>query len=295
MFISELPDVPALFVAASVCDGCGAQISATGVGNTPADARMRHDAEQAEKLALAAETCSGNRQGNADFAAYGSAAGRDGLAATTERAVLEMIERWACLAWWRGAVPPQSPTVDARAAFDRQMTCWARCKPRQSGLIQLNMRDMPPVCIAWSCDDQGRSLCFGTACRRRAPDAARSALKELLQMEFGLQVIHHRARHNVTLGRQERAIRARAARLRVETLAPLLRPRPTPPPMSPLPPEAGLLDILAAQGIGARIQEIATPDGTHQVVRATSPDFTVARAEPQAIDPGIRWHLYGAG
>lgn len=56
------------------------------------------------------------------------------------------------------------------------------------------------------------------------PEAARAALRELYQMEFGLDVARHRAAHGAPLTGTDRAVLERADGLGVAEIASLLEP-----------------------------------------------------------------------
>lgn len=198
--------MPNLFVSASVSDLDGIRISATGIGETPDEATLRHDAERAERFHLA-------RTGLAGGALIGMAAGRDAPDRIGKRAADELIERWLCNGWWAGRVRQVQPSWQIHKAFKAALTTWPRRTSRRTGLCQLSAHGSLAVCVAWSCDAEGTSLCFGTACDDRGETAARRALFELYQMEFGLSVIRHRARNGVALSGREKRVLDRATNL----------------------------------------------------------------------------------
>ena len=214
MFSGPLPHVPCLTLCASVSRAGDRMVSATGVGETEAEARLRHDAERAERLC--AETPEG---------VHGRAAGTDDAARVEERARLELIERWVAGRWWSGALPPFEPEPVTARAFVEAQARWPRLAPRRTELVLLAHGDMPPVAVAWSAETVERGLCFGLACRMSGPEAARAALRELYQMEFGLDVARHRAAHGTALTGTDRVVLERADGLGVAEIARLLEPR----------------------------------------------------------------------
>jgi hypothetical protein len=126
------------------------------------------------------------------------------------------------------------------------------------------------------------SLCFGTACSSRSADAAQDALKELYQMEFGLDVIRHKAQHGVTLSPFEQRMLARALMLRESDLDVLLRPSQA--PGQPERTDLGLEAELSANGINPKVTVF---DGIFKVVYAADKLPDVGPALPTT------WSLYG--
>lgn len=226
MFRAALPDVPNLQICASASTFEGVWISATGIGETIADAQVRHDAERAERrhsVRLRRITSPGaGLRGEI----IGVAAGTDDAEQVRQRAVNELIERWACNGWWNGSVSHRSPGRTAQDAFDEARRNWPRNRWRRTGLRQVDAGDERTVCVAWSCDGYGNSLCFGTACLTRADKAAQKALIELYQMEFGLSVIRHRDDHGVALSAREKGVLDRARRLTYADVADRLEDGP---------------------------------------------------------------------
>ncbi len=291
MFTGPLPDVPALFAHVSVSNRNGTLISATGIGDSAAQARMRHDAERAERLAVA-----GARHGTtpADPRSgphlQGIAAGLDPVRAIRQRAILELIERHICLSWWNGTLSAHAPGRDTQDAFDTARQKWPRNVPRRTGLLQPDLPGLPPTCIAWSCASSGLSLCFGTACRIDAPTAAIAALRELYQMEFGLSVIRHRHANGLVLTASERAILDRAQSLSVSSL---------PNHLSPAGQAANrfagnLRSALADAGIPVASDQLDRTIDGHRVVIATAYQPTAVSPVGKGCETAMRWKLYGA-
>ncbi|MEY8831200.1 YcaO-like family protein [Sedimentitalea sp. XS_ASV28] len=291
MFTGPLPDVPALFVHGSVSARNGTRISATGIGDSAAQARLRHDAERAERMAIAgarhgtppADPRSGPRL-------QGIAAGRDPVQAIQQRALLELIERYACLSWWNGTLAANAPARETLDAFDAARQRWPRNVPRRTGLLQPDLPGLPPTCIAWSCESPGLSLCFGTACRMDGPTAAVAALRELYQMEFGLSVIRHRQANGLVLTAPERAILDRAQSLSVSSLLAHLRPAGQAANRF----AGNLRSALADAGIPVASEQLdQTMDG-HRVVIVTAYQPTAVSSVGKGCETAMRWNLYGA-
>ena len=256
-------------------------MSATALGATAAEAKTRHDAERTERLVLlAAGKTAGSEADRRHLS--GSAAGQDSVKAITRRALCEMVERRACLLWWSGSLDAHSPSLEARETFDHAKSRWPRVHVRKTGLVQLALGALPPVCVSWSCDERGMSLCFGTACASSSADAAQDALKELYQMEFGLDVIRHKARHGAALSPFERRMLARASTLREGDLDALLRP--SQPRGRPDGPDRDLEAALSAHGLDPRVTIF---EGFFKVVHVR---FNLQDVGPAPPTP---WSLYG--
>lgn len=270
MFRAALPDVPSLAVCASVSQFEGQWISATGVGVTPVDATLRHDAELAERRHLARHPVV---KGDGPV---GVAAGLDDVEAIRSRAARELIERWACNDWWAGRRGHCRPGAAVLAAFEDAQRRWPRRAERRTALLQVITGMAPPLCVAWSCDALERSVCFGAACREDAATAAESALTELYQMEFGLAVIRHRDARGVVLSPVETAILERARALTLSDVVARSGEGGT--------GSGGLADGPP----GIETETYLTPDGIHHVA--------VARfLDPVEPPPGSGWPFYAGG
>lgn len=214
----QLPNVPQLTVVSSVSATLEGSISATGISSNLQMARVLHDSERAERLAVAANP--------AEPGIYGVAAGTDGMASVLRRALCELIERRLCLSWWsdsedvKGHMPAPSVTVE----FDRARKIWPRLSERKTGLLQLETEGLPPVLVAWSCDASGRSLCFGASCQSDARGAVIHALFELYQMEFGLDLERYRVAHGIQPSPAAARLLERAEHLTLAKLQPKLQP-----------------------------------------------------------------------
>lgn len=291
MFRAPLPDIPALYVHASVNLRNGCAISATGVGASPTEAELRHNSERAERIAQADLQQRDMLPWPPDAPAIaGIAAGTDDLHQIQNRASLELIERWTCQSWWHGAIPARQPAAQTRAAFATARKNWPRRSPRRTGLLQLGDPVLPPTCVAWSCDQAGRSLCFGTACKMDGPSAATAALRELYQMEFGLSVILHRQRGGIALSPPEQEISRRAKSLPIEALVHHFR---APDPSEDI-VHGDINRCFSNAGIDLSLTRYPEVVDGHHVVFATSADLSVVSPANNQCDTVLRWNLYGA-
>lgn len=209
--------------------------------------------------------------------AQGVAAGSNPESAL-RNAILEAVERYASLQWWAGHLSAVAPSLAASDYFAGLQKRWCRKVPRKTGLLDITPSFGLPVFIAWSCGENGRELCFGTACGTDEREALYKALKELFQMEFGLDVINYRRRHGVKLARKERLVLARASRLRRTDCRALLTPV-TGARAAERPEGLDHADSIAAQlarfGIELYAVDLQRPDDSHWVVKVLSPRLPI--------------------
>ena len=238
----------------------------------------------------------------------------EGIAAGTDpdmalqNAILETIERYASLNWWLGVHRGKQPSRSAVLYFDKIQSRWARTVPRRTGLLDISPDFGIPVFVAWSHETTGRGLCFGTASGLSDTDAVRAAFRELLQMEFGLDVARYRQSHGVKAARRERIKLARASRLGVHHCKALLAPQSCGSgdekrerSMSP----EQLAKRLACNRIRLFAVDLVRPDDRHFVVKTFSPDLQVSQSQNVQAHSGcalnhrennetpwIKWELY---
>lgn len=234
----------------------------------------------------------------ADVVAEGTAAGTDRQMATLN-AVREAIERHAARNWWLGLRAPAEPSARALEQFSRLQRRWPRRTPRRTELLDITPEHGVPVFVAWSCREDGRALCFGLAGHPREDDAVGAALKELFQMEFGLDVAAYRQQNGVQPAERERRMLERAGALTVDDCSALLTPGRDPvPPMNAGQPATS--EQLAAHldrfGMAFHAIDLPPADARHQVVHAFSPDLRLPQASavlPRGPDRRwTRWDLY---
>jgi len=271
MLTGEVPDIPGLYFAADVTDASVTPVSATGISTTSDGAKLHCWAELAERIALAHW-----RDGRAAGADIQGSAARPSREHATFHAVLELRERLVCLAWWQGAHAAALPCAADAETFAELRVSWPRRRERRTGLIDLTPSPGQYVFGAWSCNDTGLGFCIGTAAGNTARQAIQSALFELYQMEFGLDIIRHRRRHGVQLMPAEIRQVNRAEGLDIAELEGLLSP-------------SGQCRTEAAFAINPVLHSLPSPDpGLHVVL--TLPDRTPAPARAQANGPA--WALY---
>ena len=114
----------------------------------------------------------------------GLGAGWD-LASAVTHGALELIERQVVLDWWQHGgivrtIEPPGPTW-AKALF-------GRTQERRCDLLLLGEPGPAVTVMAVSFKPNGFGFCFGAAARADLTTAIRSAAKELLQSEFGLEL-----------------------------------------------------------------------------------------------------------
>ena len=276
MLIVEMPNVPGLHFAADVAEGASGSLSATSVAATPDEAGARCRAEMAERRALDQWRSSKPRREDA----LGSAAALSRQQATSH-AVLELGERLICLKWWRGDHRAAAPSTADAATFEQLRTKWPRKRERRTGLIDLTPAAHQPVFAVWSCEEDGFGFCIGTAAGITSTHAITSALLELYQMEFGLEIIRHRREHGVRLGATEVRQVNRAEGLNVAELEDLLHPTRRRSPGAPSP----------GQGFGQTpsLQSLPSPDPALHVMLALHAADPDAAKTPERLPA---WALY---
>ncbi|MFK7751590.1 MAG: YcaO-like family protein [Sedimentitalea sp.] len=256
-------------------------ISATGIGSSPWQAKVRHDSERAERATLARSSLADQNQ------LTGSAAGAPDDPNVAERAACELVERWLCHVWWAGKRPALSPCATAMHTLETSLRTWPRRQSRQTGVLALQHPGLPVVHVVWSCMQDGRSLCFGMAAASNVKTSVRSAVREVFQMEFGLSVVRHKHQNHVALSGPEQSVMARADALGRPEIAPLLTPTPDfAVPDVDRPDTLGALETL---GFSPKLRTQICANATHKVA-----EVAVARA---ALGLPTRsetlWSLYG--
>ncbi|MBL8906226.1 MAG: YcaO-like family protein [Rhizobiales bacterium] len=118
----------------------------------------------------------------------GLAAGESASSAL-DRALFELIERDAVSIWWYGRVQCPELQIEARAvSWQDAFEDWMRRADRQFWLLDLSHDLGVPVVAAISCNAQGRDLSFGFAAGGSPPEAAASAMGELVQFDLSKQL-----------------------------------------------------------------------------------------------------------
>ena len=292
LFSGKLPHIDNLYYAVATVEFQGVHLSATGLGDSIGHAEMLRDAEIAERKSM---VLFGTDTPGPEVT--GTAAGPDPDQALIN-AMLEAVERHASHFWWTGDLAAAKPTDDDLLCLAALQKIWRRSEPRQVGLLDITHRHGLPVFVAWSCSDDGRDLCFGTACRMQRGKAIQAALKELHQMEFGLDIVRYRQRHGVALSRRERIQLARSRRLSVAGCRSLLEAStanriesPMQPPQKP----SQLDGHLAAYGMTIHAAKLPRTDDKHWTARAVLRTLCLMKSSAgQSDDLPIwaKWDLY---
>ena len=189
-------------------------------------------------------------------------------------ALLELIERDSLRAWWAGTLPPSRPSLDAWAAFVEAQESWGTLPSRTDALLSVARSGLPPVLVAWSVDDSGRGFVFGAACCVSDAVAARTALRELRQMEAGLSLV---SRHAAAGGRITQSDRMRLHR--AATLDTRRDPRLY-PLAAPLPVWA----IASSEALEARMEEAGLASRTVSLTENGAAIEVVCAARRNAAD-----------
>ena len=161
----------------------------------------------------------------------GSAAGTswDGAAL---HGMLELIERDAASLWWRGgargrSIPPSHQAqVTARALLSRLRQ---NSSARRSWLLDVTTDIGVPSVVAVSCKADGFGVAFGLAARPTLAAAARSAIREMCQIELAYEIVEakRRERGEAALNERDRVHRRRATEINADRcllLQPLQEP-----------------------------------------------------------------------
>ncbi|SPH24049.1 hypothetical protein DEA8626_03097 [Defluviimonas aquaemixtae] len=288
MLSGPLPDVSGLFYAVDVVRSGDATISATGIDETPAGALRLCASELVERLA-----CSGSNVEPADTAGrrvsgMGIAAGPT-QAFARERALLEALERLAGCMWWNGRLASAAPSSDTVAAAAGLRRRWRRRKTRRTDILELPLTGCARIVAAVSSTADGRGICIGLAARRTGSEAARGALKELLQMEFGLQVISYRQANGIAPSAREAAILERADNLLHADCAPLIQMVPRMPAPDVTDQKEELYERLREEGYIAETRRIARRNGLFVTQATVARHWDVPAGAP---GPWARWALY---
>jgi ribosomal protein S12 methylthiotransferase accessory factor len=115
----------------------------------------------------------------------GCAAGPDAHSARFN-AVLELIERDATAQWWYGLRP--AARLDPHVLDAPDLIHWIERRTRRTWLLDIATELSVPVVAAVSADPDGRAVALGFAARSSWPEALTSAVTEMAQMEFSLEL-----------------------------------------------------------------------------------------------------------
>jgi ribosomal protein S12 methylthiotransferase accessory factor len=161
----------------------------------------------------------------------GSAAGTSWEAAALH-GMLELIERDAASLWWRGGargrlIPPAHEAQVAAQALLSQLR--QNASARRSWLLDVTTDIGVPSVIALSCKVDGFGLAFGMAARPTLAAAARSAIREMCQLELAYEVVEAKCREGgeAALNARDRVHRRRSTEINADRCL-LLHPLPEP-------------------------------------------------------------------
>jgi ribosomal protein S12 methylthiotransferase accessory factor len=162
----------------------------------------------------------------------GSAAGASWDAAALH-GMLELIERDAAGLWWRGgargrAIASSDEAQIAAQALLSQLR--QNNSTRRSWLLDITTDIGVPCVVALSCKTDGFGLAFGMAARPTLAAAARSAIREMCQIELAYGVVEAKCRESgeAALNERDRVHRRRASEINADQCL-LLQPLPEPP------------------------------------------------------------------
>lgn len=244
-------------------------MSATGVAESPFEAKARCQAEYSEAVSwqiAGVDSCFATPN-PCDAASGFAAAYSPGIAA--RRAICEASERQAVHNWWYQGSPSSFPDPGLTEYFDQQLNAWQRETSRPANLLQLSSFAPLPVFLAWSSNQDGVEILLGAASRPDPKQAVQAALRELIQMEFGLEIIKYRLRGGVDLTDAEKAKLARSSSLKTANCVGLLSPtvghRER---QQPAFANAETEFCLSTANSWSRARALPRPDGLHHVAQA---------------------------
>src|SRR6185437_3842654 len=145
--------------------------------------------------------------------------------------MLELIERDAASLWWRGGARGRSiPDSDeAQGAARALLSKLRQDNPaRRSWLLDVTTDIGVPSVIAVSCKADGFGVAFGLSARPTLADAARSAIREMCQIELACEIVEAKCRERgeAALNERDRVHRRRATEINADRclLQPLQEP-----------------------------------------------------------------------
>ena len=303
---AELAEAKSIVLGVVECRKCQpGDVAALGFPNPPPRSSMEViecaialDISNGDEICVPRVSFFGSAEQNPPIA-VGVAAGTTPDMALSN-AILEAVERHSSLTWWFGGMPGNVPSQAAQAGFESLLVDWVRDTDRRSGLLDITTSCGIPGFVAWSCEEDGRGLCFGTACRLDELKAVRAAVRELLQMEFGLGLVRYKRKHGATLTRKERMILARTKRLRLDACEGLLKPHPTDHPKAlddDLRSATDLARHLSRQGNRFYKIDLVRSDDFHWAVKVFCPNLSVHThrldfRKTGGAMPWTKWELY---
>ncbi len=159
----------------------------------------------------------------------GSAAGTSSDAAALH-GMLELIERDAASLWWRGGARGKSipPSHEVQVAADALLSQLRQDNSaRRSWLLDVTTDIGVPSVVALSCKADGFGVAFGMSARPTLAAAARSAIREMCQIELACEIVEAKCREGgeAALNPRDRVHRRRATEINADRCL-LLQPLP---------------------------------------------------------------------
>ena len=144
--------------------------------------------------------------------------------------MLELIERDAAGLWWRGGARGRSipPSHEAQVAADALLSQLRQDNSaRRSWLLDITTDIGVPSVVALSCKADGFGVAFGLSARPTLADAARSAIREMCQIELAYEIVEAKCREGgeAALNQRDRVHRRRATEINADRCL-LLQPLP---------------------------------------------------------------------
>jgi ribosomal protein S12 methylthiotransferase accessory factor len=161
----------------------------------------------------------------------GSAAGTSWDAAALH-GILELTERDAASLWWRGGARGRSIPDSHEARITAQVLLSQLrqdASTRRSWLLDVTTDIGIPSVVSVSCKADGFGIAFGLAARPTLTAAARSAVREMCQIELAYEVVEAKCRERgeAALNERDRVHRRRATEINADRCL-LLQPLPEP-------------------------------------------------------------------
>lgn len=193
----------------------------------------------------------------------------------------ELIERDAVAAWWHGGQAPRRlPDGIEGLALEYVAGLRAGTRGRGTRFLDISPRPGLPVVVAYSFTERGDRFVAGFAAHLDVAEAARKAVREMMQMELGLRfVMAKQALGHPPLNEYERAQARRAQQ--VMPGHPALRATGQPQSFDPLPEGVAPEHILRAT-----VERLRAASIPAYAVDLTRLQFKIPVAK--VVAPGLR-------
>ncbi len=235
----------------------------------------------------------------------GTAAGRNFEEAAT-RALLELIERHAAHLWWLAGrngriIPLETETVSATTELLQRLR--QDCCVRSTWILDITTEVDVPTVAAVAFNMQGTGFACGTAARTTLSEAAGAAVRELCQLEIGLQLAMARekqagqAQSDGVLTAADRAHLERATKVNAKDCM-LVHPGGLTPNISRQKPDLELkhlLSVLKASGVEVAFVDLTRPEYSISVVYGLAPALLPLPAPVSTKLSQLAFERYGGG